>query len=164
VHWRKGDCHPHLFGSFLLPSRVCPKADQVLYKITLYQTPGRSRCSCYSTNMMAKNQVSAYDSWCQDKIWVEALIGSEWRNIHRDMRYMPLYAWFAYSLFLAFSVTREQSIIRKAYHLSSWWMRYGMMKGTLLLFAKYMRSFLTKNSKSIVCQLNDVEFTTKAIC
>ena len=36
-----------------------------------------------------------------------------------------------YSLLL--SITCEQFIIGKAYHLSSWWMRYGMMKGTLLL-------------------------------
>jgi len=48
--------------SYYQADRVCPKADRVLYKITLYQTLGRSRCSCYSTNMMAKNQASAYDS------------------------------------------------------------------------------------------------------
>ena len=43
--------------SYYQADRVCPKVDQVLYMITLYQTPG-----CYSTNMMAKNQSSAYDS------------------------------------------------------------------------------------------------------
>ena len=33
---------------------------------------------------------------------------------------------------------------RKACYLSSWWMRYGMMKETLLLFTKYLGNFLTK--------------------
>ena len=69
--------------------------------------------------MMAKNQASAYDSLCQDKIRVEALIGAEWRNVHTDMRYMSLYAWLVYSLFLALPVTREQSIIGKTCYLSS---------------------------------------------
>ena len=41
--------------------------------------------------------------------------------------------WGIYSLFLAFPITCEQTIIEKVCYLSSWWMRYGMMKGTLLL-------------------------------
>ena len=48
--------------SYYQAEPVCPRANRVLYKITLYQTPVRSRCSCYSTNMMAKNQASTYDS------------------------------------------------------------------------------------------------------
>ena len=49
----------------------------------------------------------------------KAFICSERRSVHADMRYMPLYAWLAYSLFLAFSITCELFIIGKACHLSS---------------------------------------------
>ena len=51
---------------------------------------------------------------------------------------------YAYSLFPPFPVTCEQSVIGKACYLSSWWMRYGMMKQTLLLSAKYLGIFLQK--------------------
>jgi hypothetical protein len=69
------------------------------------------------------------------------------------------YGWLAYALFLAhIPVTCEQSIIGKAYHLSSWWMRYSMMKGTLLLSAKYLWTLSFKNSKSISWLLDDVKF------
>ena len=145
--YRAGDCHPHRFESFLLilpswlwllKSRLGSLQDHTL------SNPGRCRCSCYSTNMMAKNQASAYDSWCQDKIRVEMLIGLEWRSVYANMRYTLFCVWLAYSLFLAFSLTCEQSIIGKACYLSSWWMRYGMIKETLLLFVKYLGNFLTK--------------------
>ena len=39
-----------------------------------------------------------------------------------------------------------------------------MMKETLLLFAKYLGKFSYKNSKSIACLLDDIEFPTKYIC
>ena len=48
---------------------------------------------------------------------VEVLIGSEWRSIHADMRYMSFYAY--YSLVLTFPITRDQSIIGKTFLLSS---------------------------------------------
>ena len=54
-------------------------------------------------------------NWSQ----AEALIGSEWRSVHADIRYMPFYAWLAYySSVLAFPIICEQSIIGKAYYLS----------------------------------------------
>jgi len=51
---------------------------------------------------------------------------------------------------------------RKACHVSSWWMRYDMIKGTLLLLQSAWE-FSYKNSKSIAYLLNDVEIPTKAI-
>ena len=59
------------------------------------------------------DRIRKNNNQCQDKIRVEMLIGSEWRIVYTDMRYMFFYVWLAYSLFLAFSVTCEQSIIEK---------------------------------------------------
>ena len=81
---------------------------------------------------------------CQDKVRVEMLIGLEWRSVYANMRYTLFCVWLAYSLFLAFPVTCEQSIIGKACYLSSWWMRYGMMKETLLLLQSTWEIFLQK--------------------
>jgi len=60
------------------------------------------------------------------------------------VRYILFHVWLAYSLFLVFPVTCEQSIIEKACYLSSWWMRYGMMKENLLLLQSTWEIFLPK--------------------
>ena len=61
---------------------------------------------------------------------------------------MPFYGWLTCFLFLAYiPITCEQFIIGKACYLSSWWMRYGMMKGTLLLAVKCLGNFLIKKIK-----------------
>ena len=59
-------------------------------------------------------------------------------------RYMIFYGWLAYSLFLVFSITCEQFIIEKVCYLSSWWIRSGMMKETLLLLQSTWEIFLQK--------------------
>ena len=64
-----------------------------------------------------------------------------------NVRY-AFYGWLACFLFLAYiPITCEQSIIGKACYLSSWWMKYGTMKGTLLLFANCLGNFLKKKFK-----------------
>ena len=52
--------------------------------------------------------------------------------------------WGIYSLFLTFPITCEQTIIGKVCYLSSWWMRYGMMKGTLLILQSTWEILLQK--------------------
>ena len=90
------------------------------------------------------DQIHKNNNRCHDKIQVEMLIGSEWRSVYADVRYMLIYAWLAYSLFLAFLVTCEQSIVGKACYLSSWLMWYGMMKETLLLLQSTWEILLPK--------------------
>ena len=52
--------------------------------------------------------------------------------------------WGIYSLFLAFPITCEQTIIEKVCYLCSWCMGYGMMKGTLLLLQSTWEILLQK--------------------